>query len=113
DPAVTGLLHPGDRVDVLAATGTYHTDLPSSPMVGSTPPAPGGTGDPAGTPGSAPLSTGTATVIASAVTVLAVSPVDPGLVEGGLVVVAVSMPVARRLAGMSPEDRLTVALRPP
>jgi hypothetical protein len=52
-------------------------------------------------------------VIASAVTVLAVSPVDPGLAEGGLVVVAVSMPVARRLAGMSPEDRLTVALRPP
>ncbi|HEY9474842.1 MAG TPA: RcpC/CpaB family pilus assembly protein, partial [Mycobacteriales bacterium] len=115
DPAVAGLLRPGDRVDVLAAPGTDSAaPAPApAPAPGPVPAALGRVGETGGTPEVTSGSAGQATVIASDVMVLAASPTDSDQAGGGLLVVAVPMPVARRLAGVSPENRLTVALRPP
>lgn len=88
DPATALLLRPGSHVDVLAAPS--RADLT------------GASGD--GRP---------ASVVASDLTVLAVPSDVSDQSAGALLVVAATEPVARRLAGLAGDDRLSVALRPP
>jgi pilus assembly protein CpaB len=86
DPETAALVRVGDRIDVLGA-----------PI------------DPDGT---RPAATGDAVAVASNVRVLAVLGGRNEL-DGVVVVVAASQPVARRLAGGAGRHRLSVAVRPP
>lgn len=87
DPETAALVRPGDRVDVL------------------------GTPTQADAPTGAPTE-GDAVPVALGVRVLAVLR-GREVGDGALLVLAVDLPVARRLAGAAARSRLTVAVRPP
>lgn len=100
DPGVLGLVHPGDRVDVLAV----RTD----PAAGSAASDPG-TGDPHGGEGGDP---GSAVVVATDVVVLTVpAPSGTAVDDGALVVLATTHAVAARLAAQSVHSRLSLTVR--
>jgi pilus assembly protein CpaB len=110
DAAVAALAHAGDRVDLLA--------VPAEPVAGG---ASAGGPDPGGAATGGPSSGGAvtgdqvqATVLAEGVRVLAVlgAPSAPAE-DGAVLVVAVDLPTARRLAVAAARGRLGVALRPP
>jgi pilus assembly protein CpaB len=110
DLATAELAHAGDRVDLLA--------VPEDPVAGGVSaggPEPGGAA--AGGPSSGGTVTGDQTgaaVLAEDVRILAVLGMPGASVEDGAVlVVAVDLATARRLAVATARQRLSAALRPP
>lgn len=100
DAGAAALLHPGDRIDVLAATAVGQATAALDPV------------DPVGSPASVQART-----VAYDVLVLSVADPAAGSAPydaGGppLVVLAVDVPTARDLAAAAASARLSVALRP-